>query len=117
MADMPKMQEHFSAVPQWRGILKQNAENAGAFFGGASMARYPQTECRKCRSNFRRVPRPYDIAKSKPLWLARRAGNAGAFSGGCLDRTTSLNRNHFGWPDMPKMQEHFSAGASTARHR
>jgi len=54
---MPKMQEHFSAVPQWRGILKQNAENAGAF------------------------------------------------SGGCLDRTTSLNRNHFGWPDMPKMQE------------
>ncbi|HSC09829.1 MAG TPA: hypothetical protein VLC97_02560, partial [Rhodanobacteraceae bacterium] len=39
----------------------------------------------------------------------RYAGNTRAISGGCLDRTTSLKRSHFGWPDMPKMQEHFSA--------
>jgi len=39
------------------------------------------------------------------------AGNAGAFSGGCLNRTTSSKRSHFRYTDTPKMQEHFPAGA------
>jgi len=42
-------------------------------------------------------------------YTARHAGIEGAFSGGCLDRTTPSKRSHFGWTDMPKMQEHFSA--------
>jgi hypothetical protein len=39
------------------------------------------------------------------------AGNAGAFSGGCLDRTTYSKRNAAGSTDTPEMQEHFPAGA------
>src|SRR6188472_4257509 len=97
------MQEHFSA--------------------GAWTAQRPQNETpragptrRKCRSIFRRVPGPHDTLKSKRISLSRHAENAGAFFGGCLDRTTSPKRNATGRTDTPKMQEHFSAGAWTARH-
>jgi hypothetical protein len=37
----------------------------------------------------------------------RYAGNAGAISGGCLDRTASRKRSHLGRTDVPEMQEQF----------
>jgi hypothetical protein len=44
MADMPKMQEHFSAA----AMDGRHAENAGAFFGGG----HGWPTCRKCRRDF-----------------------------------------------------------------
>jgi hypothetical protein len=76
MAGTPKMQEHFSAGA-W--IVRQ-PENEGHF----RWADMP-----KCRSIFRRVPGSHDNLKTKDISVEPYAGNAGAISGGCLDRTTA----------------------------
>jgi hypothetical protein len=63
MAGMPEMQEHFPAPMD--GVY---AENAGAFFGGAWMAR----KCRKRRSIFRREPEWPEMPKTKEKFPATR---------------------------------------------
>ena len=125
---MPEMQEQFPARASTVAVPKERRmpEMQEQFSAGASMVAVPKNEgCRKCRSNFRRVPRWLQSPRTKdagnagaisgaclgdirPKERSPAAENAGAFFGGCLHVCSPQERR------MPEMQEQFPASASMA---
>jgi len=105
MAGMPEMQEQFPAGA-WTA---PHPENEGTLVGPT---------CRKCRSNFRRVPGPHNILKRRHFGWTDMPKMQDAIFGGCVSAHDPKKRSPAA--EMPRcgpeMQEQFPAGAWTAPH-